>query len=139
MGKNKQIAQPQVELAAKKKPRTKPIANLVFIALTSANCDAEVRLGQGGETLNRRKLNRRTNYSHDVSQRKKRRIRLFLTMGNQDFSEPLNRSKVFIKDSPMQDPAKGTRVERFGAFEVNFVTGELRKHGIRLKIQEQPL
>jgi hypothetical protein len=27
---------------------------------------------------------------------------------------------------------------RFSAFEVNFVTGELRKHGVRLKVQEQP-
>ena len=38
----------------------------------------------------------------------------------------------------MPEPAKGTRVARFGAFEVNFVAGELRKHGIRLKFQEQP-
>jgi DNA-binding winged helix-turn-helix (wHTH) protein/tetratricopeptide (TPR) repeat protein len=38
----------------------------------------------------------------------------------------------------MQEPAKRTRVARFGAFEVNFVAGELRKHGIRLKVQEQP-
>ena len=27
---------------------------------------------------------------------------------------------------------------RFGAFEVNTRTGELRKHGIRLKLQDQP-
>jgi cholera toxin transcriptional activator len=39
----------------------------------------------------------------------------------------------------MQEPAKGTRFARFGAFEVNFAAGELRKHGIRLKVQEQPL
>jgi DNA-binding winged helix-turn-helix (wHTH) protein/tetratricopeptide (TPR) repeat protein len=38
----------------------------------------------------------------------------------------------------MPEPAKGTRVARFGAFEVNFVAGELRKHGVRLKVQEQP-
>jgi len=30
------------------------------------------------------------------------------------------------------------RLVRFGAFEANFTTGELRKHGIRLKLQEQP-
>ena len=38
----------------------------------------------------------------------------------------------------MQEPAKGTQFARFGAFEVNFVSGELRKHGVRLKVQEQP-
>jgi eukaryotic-like serine/threonine-protein kinase len=30
------------------------------------------------------------------------------------------------------------RVGRFGPFEVNLATGELRKHGIRLKVQDQP-
>ena len=39
----------------------------------------------------------------------------------------------------MPEPAKGTQFARFGAFEVNFAAGELRKHGIRLKVQEQPL
>jgi DNA-binding winged helix-turn-helix (wHTH) protein len=38
----------------------------------------------------------------------------------------------------MQEPANGTQFARFGAFEVNFACGELRKHGIRLKVQEQP-
>jgi TolB-like protein/DNA-binding winged helix-turn-helix (wHTH) protein len=38
----------------------------------------------------------------------------------------------------MQEPAKETQLARFGAFELNFATGELRKHGIRLKVQEQP-
>jgi eukaryotic-like serine/threonine-protein kinase len=38
----------------------------------------------------------------------------------------------------MQEPANGTQFARFGAFEVNFAAGELRKHGIRLKVQEQP-
>jgi DNA-binding winged helix-turn-helix (wHTH) protein/predicted Zn-dependent protease len=38
----------------------------------------------------------------------------------------------------MQEPANGTQFARFGAFEVNFVSGELRKHGVRLKVQEQP-
>ncbi len=38
----------------------------------------------------------------------------------------------------MQEPTNGIRRARFGAFEVNFATGELRKHGVRLKIQEQP-
>jgi TolB-like protein/DNA-binding winged helix-turn-helix (wHTH) protein len=30
------------------------------------------------------------------------------------------------------------RLVRFGPFEVNFTTGELRKHGVRLKLQDQP-
>jgi len=31
------------------------------------------------------------------------------------------------------------RLVQFGPFEANFTTGELRKHGIRLKLQDQPL
>jgi DNA-binding winged helix-turn-helix (wHTH) protein/tetratricopeptide (TPR) repeat protein len=31
------------------------------------------------------------------------------------------------------------RAVRFGAFEADFATGELRKHGLRIKIQEKPL
>jgi Tol biopolymer transport system component/DNA-binding winged helix-turn-helix (wHTH) protein len=38
----------------------------------------------------------------------------------------------------MQEPANRIQFARFGAFEVNFASGELRKHGIRLKVQEQP-
>jgi hypothetical protein len=32
----------------------------------------------------------------------------------------------------MQEPAEGTWLARFGAFEVTFAAGELRKHGVRL-------
>ena len=38
----------------------------------------------------------------------------------------------------MLEPPEGMRVGRFGPFEVNLTTGELRKHGIRLKFHEQP-
>jgi serine/threonine protein kinase len=38
----------------------------------------------------------------------------------------------------MLEPPEGMRVGRFGPFEVNLTTGELRKHGIRLKLHEQP-
>jgi eukaryotic-like serine/threonine-protein kinase len=38
----------------------------------------------------------------------------------------------------MLEPPEGMRVGRFGPYEVNLTTGELRKHGIRLKLQEQP-
>jgi serine/threonine protein kinase/Tol biopolymer transport system component/DNA-binding winged helix-turn-helix (wHTH) protein len=36
------------------------------------------------------------------------------------------------------EPPKVLRVGRFGPYEVNLTTGELRKHGIRLKLQDQP-
>ncbi len=35
-------------------------------------------------------------------------------------------------------PTAGTRRARFGAFEVDLHLGQLRKHGIRLKLQDQP-
>lgn len=38
----------------------------------------------------------------------------------------------------MLEPPEGMRVGRFGPFEVNLTTGELRKHGMRLRLQEQP-
>jgi len=37
----------------------------------------------------------------------------------------------------MEAPARNHRT-RFGAFEVDLRSGELRKHGIRLKLQDQP-
>jgi eukaryotic-like serine/threonine-protein kinase len=39
----------------------------------------------------------------------------------------------------METGLEHTRPVRFGPFEANFTTGELRKHGIRLKLQDQPL
>jgi cholera toxin transcriptional activator len=36
-------------------------------------------------------------------------------------------------------PDLDRRCVRFGVFELNTVTGELRKHGIRVRLQEQPL
>ncbi len=38
----------------------------------------------------------------------------------------------------MAAPAPATRILRFGAFEVDLVAGELRKQGVRVKLQEQP-
>ena len=38
----------------------------------------------------------------------------------------------------MESPPEEMRLVRFGPFEANFTTGELRKHGIRLKLQDQP-
>src|SRR5215813_11996553 len=37
----------------------------------------------------------------------------------------------------MQVPTQARRV-RFGAFEVDMRSGELRKHGLRIKLQDQP-
>jgi DNA-binding response OmpR family regulator len=34
--------------------------------------------------------------------------------------------------------SSSTGVIRFGVFEVDTATGELRKHGLRIKLQEQP-
>jgi DNA-binding winged helix-turn-helix (wHTH) protein/tetratricopeptide (TPR) repeat protein len=39
----------------------------------------------------------------------------------------------------MPDPALVFHVVHFGAFEVDLRSGELRKHGLKIKIQEQPL
>jgi len=39
----------------------------------------------------------------------------------------------------MDKPPEEMRLVHFGPFEANFTTGELRKHGIRLKLQDQPL
>src|SRR5262249_25665870 len=36
------------------------------------------------------------------------------------------------------DLANGTRRIRFGTFEVDLQTGELRREGIRIRLQEQP-
>lgn len=38
----------------------------------------------------------------------------------------------------MQPPARDARVLRFGAYEVDLQEGELRKSGIRIKLQDQP-
>ncbi len=39
----------------------------------------------------------------------------------------------------MLDPARVSYVVCFGAFEIDLRSGELRKHGLKIKIQEQPL
>src|SRR6478672_677675 len=38
----------------------------------------------------------------------------------------------------MQETAKSARVFRFGVFEVDAATGEVRKQGLRIRMQEQP-
>jgi adenylate cyclase len=39
----------------------------------------------------------------------------------------------------MQSESGGARVVRFGEFELDTQCGELRRHGVRIKLQEQPL
>ena len=39
----------------------------------------------------------------------------------------------------MSDPSNSSRVAHFGVFEVDLRTGELRKRGVKLKLQEKPL
>jgi hypothetical protein len=38
----------------------------------------------------------------------------------------------------MEKSSEEMRVVRFGPFEANFTTVELRKHGMRVKLQDQP-
>jgi DNA-binding winged helix-turn-helix (wHTH) protein len=38
----------------------------------------------------------------------------------------------------MSEPAQSSKVRRFGMFEVDLQAGELRKAGLRIKLQEQP-
>ncbi len=38
----------------------------------------------------------------------------------------------------MQDSASSPRILRFGVFEIDLGAGELRKHGLRIHLQEQP-
>ena len=38
----------------------------------------------------------------------------------------------------MQVPTHTRRVVRFGAFELDLSSGELHKHGIKIRLQEQP-
>src|SRR3954470_13663231 len=39
----------------------------------------------------------------------------------------------------MGDPATAPQVVRFGVFEVDLRAGELRKQGVKVRLQEQPL
>src|SRR5712692_1652963 len=38
----------------------------------------------------------------------------------------------------MQNSSSGTQPVRFGAFELDLRAGELRKHGLKIKLQDQP-
>jgi TolB-like protein/DNA-binding winged helix-turn-helix (wHTH) protein len=41
------------------------------------------------------------------------------------------------RGNPLEKPARGQKI-RFGSFEVDLGSGELRKHGLKIKLQDQP-
>ena len=41
-------------------------------------------------------------------------------------------------DVEMGQPSPDSRIVRFGLFELDLVTGELRKKGVKVSLQEQP-
>src|SRR5712691_10246568 len=43
-----------------------------------------------------------------------------------------------IVETPMQNSSSGTQPVRFGSFELDLRAGELRKQGVKIKLQEQP-
>jgi DNA-binding winged helix-turn-helix (wHTH) protein len=43
-----------------------------------------------------------------------------------------------FEEGDVQDTAKSARIFRFGVFEVDAASGELRKQGMRIRLQEQP-
>ena len=52
-----------------------------------------------------------------------------------DLNEVVNSRQ--LEEAPLEVPVQARRV-RFGAFEVNLRSGELRKHGLKIKLQDQP-
>jgi DNA-binding response OmpR family regulator len=40
---------------------------------------------------------------------------------------------------PNMEPSRHTFVVRFGTFEVSLQSGEVRKAGVRIRVQQQPL
>jgi cholera toxin transcriptional activator len=43
-----------------------------------------------------------------------------------------------LNSAAMGSPGSSSRIVHFGVFEANLYSGELRKHGIRIRLQEQP-
>src|SRR5881397_3608518 len=44
-----------------------------------------------------------------------------------------------IDETPMENSSSQTHLVRFGSFELDLRAGELRKQGVKIKLQEQPL
>src|SRR4030095_14992939 len=53
-------------------------------------------------------------------------------------SDKLPASKGRDRQPPMQNPSSGPQNVRFGTFELDLRAGELRKEGVRVKLQDQP-
>src|SRR5215510_13128407 len=45
----------------------------------------------------------------------------------------------FVLSKQGMEPTRPTSVARFGIYEISFQSGELRKAGIKIKVQQQPL
>src|SRR5512134_409794 len=52
---------------------------------------------------------------------------------------PLGRGGPSRQEPPMGEVASSPRVVGFGVFEVDLRAGELRRRGVRVRLQEQPL
>jgi Tol biopolymer transport system component/DNA-binding winged helix-turn-helix (wHTH) protein len=50
----------------------------------------------------------------------------------------MRRSRLPAKEAPIHQVTQPREIARFGAFEANLGSGELRKHGVRVKLHEQP-
>jgi len=55
------------------------------------------------------------------------------------FTRPLPGNMLDSSRSPNMEPLRQTLVVRFGTYEVCFQSGEVRKAGVRIRIQQQPL
>ncbi len=53
-------------------------------------------------------------------------------------SDRLRINQGWLVESPMQTNSSDMRPVRFGAFELDLRAGELRKQGVKIKLQEQP-
>jgi DNA-binding winged helix-turn-helix (wHTH) protein len=54
-------------------------------------------------------------------------------------SIPLGKNLFRVNSHLMDELANSTRIAHFGAFELDVRGGELRKNGLRIKLQDQPL
>src|SRR5271163_1534350 len=55
------------------------------------------------------------------------------------FTRPLPGNMLDSSRSPNMEPLRQTLVVRFGTYEVCFQSGEVRRAGVRIRIQQQPL
>src|SRR6266404_5149194 len=61
--------------------------------------------------------------------------------GRQDLGQKVNREGMEAAGSceqPMKDAQNAAPVVRFGTFEANLHSRELRKHGMRIRLEEKP-